>query len=172
MKKFAPLFALVLVVAASGVFASGNGEKAIAVKASMSSTSDSADKAAIAALWQAYSKSAIDGDLSAYMQLHDPDAYKMPEGKAMFRLWDEKAALTKKWARAAAEYTTQMTITPKEIVVMGDYAYTMGTYYKALTPKAGGAALVTDGKFLTILRKNADGQWKILRDCYNNNGAK
>jgi len=39
----------------------------------------------------------------------------------------------------------------------------MGTYTKKTTPLDGGGPVLFDGKFLTILRRNADGKWTIWR---------
>jgi len=38
-----------------------------------------------------------------------------------------------------------------------------------MTPKAGGKTIKLDGKYLTILERQADGSWKIAIDCFNSN---
>jgi ketosteroid isomerase-like protein len=60
-----------------------------------------------------------------------------------------------------------MNIYPEEIVVAGDWAYSRGTYDSARTVE--GKKMTVDGKFLTIFRRQADGSWKIFRDCFNSN---
>ena len=140
--------------------ASGGGERA-----------EAADKEAIAAVWEEYCRCAMEGDADTFLELHDREAYKMPQDRPMFQIWEAADSLKGSFAKAKEQMTTEMRIEPQEIVILGDYAYSMGTYYKVVTPKSGGNAAVTDGKFLTVLRKNDAGEWKILRDCYNNNVA-
>lgn len=52
-----------------------------------------------------------------------------------------------------------------------DLAYSVGTYRVTLTPrKAGAKPLPTDeGKFLEVLKKQADGSWKIVYDMWSSN---
>jgi hypothetical protein len=57
----------------------------------------------------------------------------------------------------------------EETVVRGDIAYCRGTFTRVMTPKAGGASVNYDGKFLTILKRQGDGTRKIYRDCFNSN---
>lgn len=116
-------------------------------------------------------KRGMEGDADAFLELHDREAYKMPQDRPMFQIWEAADSLKGSFAKAKEQMTTEMRIEPQEIVILGDYAYSMGTYYKVVTPKSGGNAAVTDGKSLTVLRKNDAGEWKILRDCYNNNVA-
>ncbi len=161
------LTALILVGALTGFAFAGGGDEHGASKTA--SNTQAADKTAIETLWNDYSRFVVNHDAEGYLNLHDRGAYKMPQDQPMFQLWAVSDKIKAKFAKGAQEYNTEMRINPKEIVVMGDYAYTMGTYYKADTPKTGGAAIVVDGKFLTILHKDSSGKWKILRDCYNSN---
>jgi len=63
--------------------------------------------------------------------------------------------------------TNKMTIKIDETVVVGDLAYTRGSYDQATKPKAGGMTTKLTGKFLDILQRQSDGTWKITRDCFN-----
>jgi ketosteroid isomerase-like protein len=38
-----------------------------------------------------------------------------------------------------------------------------------MTPKEGGQTIRGRGKFLSILKKQADGSWKFAIDCFNDN---
>jgi ketosteroid isomerase-like protein len=149
-----------LTAAATLACASGVGERA-----------EAADKAAIAAAFEQYCRCAMEGDAEAFLELHDRDAYKMPQDRPMFQIWEVADSIKGSFAKSKEQMTTEMRIDPQEIVILGDHAYAMGTYYKAVTPKSGGDPAITDGKFLTVFRKNDEGEWKILRDCYNNNVA-
>jgi ketosteroid isomerase-like protein len=166
MKQFVVVPVLFFALATL-VFAAGNSERTVAAKETVSS--GAADKAAIAAIWKEYSQFVMNHDAEGYLGLHDRDAYKMPQGQPMFQIWAIADKIKAKFAAAAEKYTTEMRIDPMETTILGNYAYSMGTYYKADKPKAGGAPIVIDGKFLTILRKDANGNWKILRDSYSSN---
>ena len=56
-----------------------------------------------------------------------------------------------------------------ETEVSGDWAFSRGSWTSTLTPKGEGAAFLIDGKFMTILRRQADGSWKLYRDIFNSN---
>ena len=62
-----------------------------------------------------------------------------------------------------------MAVNTEETTLAGDWAFVRGICTATWTPKAGGQPIFTDGKFLTILRKQNDGSWKIHRDCFNDN---
>jgi uncharacterized protein (TIGR02246 family) len=51
----------------------------------------------------------------------------------------------------------------EEITVLGDYAYEWGTYRGSMRPRAGGEPMSYGGKLLRILRRQADGSWKMHR---------
>jgi uncharacterized protein (TIGR02246 family) len=54
-----------------------------------------------------------------------------------------------------------------EVIVSGDWAIDRGRYKLTITPKAGGAAINDEGKFLVVLQKQADGSYKVARDIDN-----
>ena len=62
-----------------------------------------------------------------------------------------------------------MAITNEEVQVSGDLAVARGTYAATVTPKDGGEAISIDGKYMTLLKRQPDGSWKIYRDIYNSN---
>ena len=163
MKKY---LIVLLLLGAIGAFACAAGQSEVHAK---SKAAVEADKAAIATLWVNYSKSASEGNLDAFLQLHERDAFKMPQDQPMFQPWVVADSLRAAWAKRVQSTDMHMSIEPKEIVILGDYAYSMGTYTQVFAPKAGGPQTVFNGKFLDVLHKDAGGTWKILRDCYNSN---
>jgi uncharacterized protein (TIGR02246 family) len=58
-----------------------------------------------------------------------------------------------------------------DVEVHGDLGLTRCKYTLKLTPKAGGdtISVMPDGKALTLFRKQTDGSWKIVYDCFNSN---
>jgi uncharacterized protein (TIGR02246 family) len=53
----------------------------------------------------------------------------------------------------------------QEIQVSGNLAYSWTRLSVTMTPVAGGPANRRSGNTLTVLRKNADGNWQIFRDA-------
>lgn len=80
-----------------------------------------------------------------------------------------KAAIKAKYAKIFPQVTLKIAITNREVTVAGAWAYSRDTYTLSVTPKAGGKTSLTDGKYLTILRRQANGPWKIYRDIFNSN---
>lgn len=106
------------------------------------------------------------GDVERWMSLWVPEGKQMPPN-APARVGLEQI---REGNRPMMElFTTKMRVFPEEVRVLGDHAYTHGNYEYALTPKEGGRTVAGTGKFLTILRKQPDGAWKIAIDCFNDN---
>ena len=53
----------------------------------------------------------------------------------------------------------------QEIQVMGDWAYLRNHLTMTVTPPGGGKTVRRSGYTLTILRKEADGKWRLARDA-------
>jgi ketosteroid isomerase-like protein len=62
---------------------------------------------------------------------------------------------------------TGMTITPVKTEVSGDLAYDVGTFRFTGVPKATGDTLKADGRYIVVLRKQADGSYKAIVDMDN-----
>lgn len=120
---------------------------------------------AVNSIFATYSNSIIKADGSRWIALWDEEGVQLPPDVPM-RIG--------KSAIAAAELpgfqpgvVEDFQIHTQEVKTSGDLAFARGTYTVQLSPAAGGA--LVDGKFLTIFRKQADGSWKIFRDCFNSN---
>ena len=57
----------------------------------------------------------------------------------------------------------------KEVVVAGDVAFHRYTGVATLTPRAGGASLRQDRKYLDVFRRGADGRWRASHHVFNLN---
>lgn len=55
--------------------------------------------------------------------------------------------------------------TNAEVASSGDLGYTTGTYELKMQP--GGALVDDHGKYTTVWKKQADGQWKVVVDIFN-----
>lgn len=57
----------------------------------------------------------------------------------------------------------------EETAVSGDLGYHVYSYTWRVTPRGAGEPTVTSGKGLHILRRSADGTWRIAREIWNAN---
>ena len=75
------------------------------------------------------------------------------------------------WYQAVVEQVTiAYDIENQEVVVSGDVAISRGVFTGTLTMKDGGDQSPLAGKYMTFLRKQPDGRWKIYRDIWNFDG--
>lgn len=122
------------------------------------------DVAQIYELWNQYAATLTAGVIERWISLWIDDGIQMPPdapravGKEQIRATNQPGFDNTDW---------EMTINPDEVRVLGDRAYSHGTYEFAFTPKEGGDTTRCKGKFLTILEKQIDGSWKIAIDCFN-----
>jgi uncharacterized protein (TIGR02246 family) len=144
------IFALVLLIACSPV----------------EQQSDQSADAAVNEIWQRYSASLNSGDLDAWLALWTQEGVQLPPGEPAVIGKDQIRARNK---AVLDRFTFDMGITNEEVGSAGDWAFARGTYKATLTPKAGGELVHVDGKYMTILKKQADGSWKIHRDIFNSN---
>ncbi|MBL7187027.1 MAG: DUF4440 domain-containing protein [Phycisphaerae bacterium] len=126
----------------------------------------SADVAAIEELLDLYAVAMNTGDLELWLSLHTDDIVKMPP--------DAPASFGQEQLRANLEplfdnFTFEMAIYTVETQVDGDLGYSWCFYTSLMTPKAGGEPIFTDGKALSILKRQPDGSWKLSHDCFNSN---
>jgi uncharacterized protein (TIGR02246 family) len=106
--------------------------------------------------WMSASKS---GDIATVLSLMTDDAVFMvpgqePFGKAAF------AAASEQMRGVAMEGTSEVL----ELQVAGDLAFIRNRIEIVVTPP-GGAAVRRAGYSLTVLRREADGQWRLARDA-------
>lgn len=125
---------------------------------------DSSDVAEIEAIWDAYETARVAGDADAWLALWDTGGIQMPPGMPARGLDVLKVGVPKGFAAAPA---SAMQISPAETVIMGDWAFSRGNYTATVTRQ--GETAETDGKFMTIFRRQDDGSWRIYRDIFNSN---
>lgn len=123
---------------------------------------------AVEGIWEEYAASLNAGDLDRWLSLWTEDGIQMPP--------DEPPVVGKEQIRVRNQafldqFTFDMSITNAEVGAAGDWAYARGIYKATLTPKEGGAPISIDGKYMTILKRQSDGSWRIHRDIFNSNVA-
>jgi ketosteroid isomerase-like protein len=51
----------------------------------------------------------------------------------------------------------------------GDLAYASGVYTMQITPAYGSPTWTLDAKYLSVFARQANGDWKLIRDAFNSN---
>jgi uncharacterized protein (TIGR02246 family) len=126
-----------------------------------------ADVAQVYELWNEAAAAANEGDIERWISLWIDDGIQMPPG-APRRVG--KAEIRRAMQPLFRLFkTSKMIIQPEEVRILGDRAYSHGTYELEIAPKRGGETRSCSGKFLDILEKQVDGSWKIAIDCHNYN---
>ena len=127
-----------------------------------------ADISAINNNIEQYTSSMNSGDLDRWISLWADDAIQMaPDAPAVIG----KEQIRAKYENIFSQFIFKMTITNEEVRIGGDLAFSRGNYTVSMTPKAGGETIKIDGKYLSIEERQADGSWKIIRSCFNDNAA-
>ena len=111
----------------------------------------------------AYQKAAVAGDVPALVALYTNDAVVMPPDMPMVKGKANVEAFHKKMQAMAKLSDVQ--ITPTDTQIIGDTAIDAGTYRQTVTP-TGGKPMADVGKYIVILKKQADG-WKLAYEIYN-----
>ncbi len=104
------------------------------------------------------------GDAAKVVEGYTADAIAMPAHHAMVSGKDALLAYNRDFF---SQMSAKLTLTPAETVVSGDWGYDRGTFTMTVTPKAGGAPMNDQGKYLVLIQKQADGSWKVTRDIDN-----
>ena len=125
-----------------------------------------AELESIERLYDIYAASQLASDAGLWLSIWDEEGIQMPPGMPA-------------WSREVMNKTVPPTFKPgvvftfdihiEELIVAGPWAYARGTYnLERLVDETRGHV---EGKFLTILKRQASGSWKFLRDGFNLNHA-
>jgi len=126
--------------------------------------SQAEDLAGIDAFNKRYLQAINDGDADTLIALTVEDHIMMMPNQPTV---SGKAKLDAASRRMAQQFKIHETWHPIETVIDGRLAYQRGTFSTAVTPKAGGPARTTDGKFLRIYRRQNDGSWTMVIDSFS-----
>ncbi len=167
--KSIPVLVLVLLVVLGSSFVKGTDqdpEPRPVYHAAITLYSVEADIAAIKDALIQYCVAMETGDLELWLSLHSDDIVKMaPNAPATFGQ-EELRASTKP---LFDNFTIEMDYNREELQVNGDWGFARGTFTATMTPKAGGEPLYMDAKTMALWKRQADGSWKLARNCYNSN---
>ena len=105
-----------------------------------------------------------DDDIESYLALLTEDALFLPPGLPSIGGEELHAWLHEFLEQWRVEW---LAFKHNETEVAGDLAFHRFSYSWRLEPKSGGELRVSHGKGLHILRRSADGDWKIARETWN-----
>lgn len=105
-----------------------------------------------------------DGKAEAIGQLIDLNGVWLPPGKQALVGKDN---IVKHYADYFAQVRSEFELKPGDIQVSDGLAFMSGAFNRADTLKAGGKPTQASGHYLFVLKKQADGTWKIARDIWN-----
>ncbi len=130
---------------------------------------DTAFRAVVEEIYAKYAGSVTSGDGDRWLTNWHEDGVQMrPDSPSVVG----KKAIEERVRKAWPTMAMTMTIKVEEAVAAGDWGYAKGTYLQTITPKAGGPVTKVDGKWLDILKRDADGTRRLYRDCFNSNVPK
>jgi uncharacterized protein (TIGR02246 family) len=118
-----------------------------------------ADERAIRDLVETWLDASRRADVATLVSLMTDDVVFMTPGREPFGKAEFAAA-----AEALKDLRVEGASDIREIRILGDWAYLRNAIEMAVTPK-GGAPVRRSGYSLTILRKEADGKWRLARDA-------
>lgn len=123
--------------------------------------------AAVTALWDEYEASIEAADADRWGELWVDEGVKYPpDGLPL----EGKAAIVNNMREWMAMATAKdVAITNHTVEVAGDFAFVRGLFRVDAELKANGTPVVMDGKYMSILQRQADGHWKLYRDIFNAN---
>lgn len=115
-----------------------------------------ADKAAIQAVVDDLVQAELAGDWEAMYATFTEDVVAMPSNQPAL----EGLAAYREWVEPQDFSVSELTATVAEIDGRGDLAYVRGTYSETFTVGEG-EPIEEQGKYVFILKKQADGSWRI-----------
>ena len=106
------------------------------------------------------------GDTDTFLSFIADGAHFMPfgaplaQGDAIRTTWESLISMP--------GFGLEWHATGAEVAASGDIGYTIGTF--ELTAEQDGTTMLTEGKYVTVWHKQADGSWKMHVDIFNSNG--
>jgi uncharacterized protein (TIGR02246 family) len=127
-----------------------------------------ADAAAIRAQTDQFLTSWNAGDVTGFNEMYTDDAVQMqPDGPNT----EGSQAILQAFTDYFNEFDAEQSAVVDEIEVFGDVGFSRGTWSLTQTPKAGGDEQARNGKWSNVVRRQADGSWKVWRWMWNEEGT-
>lgn len=124
------------------------------------------DRRAIEALNQHDVDAALAGDTHAIASQWTDDFIVLSSGPTIRGKAANMAMVEAGAEQMRALEPLDYSVTFEEITILGDYAYEWGVFHGSARPRVGGPTFTYSGKLLRILRRQADGTWKMHRTMH------
>ena len=122
----------------------------------------SADEQAIRDLVASWHRATATGDVDTVLKLMADDVVFLVAGHPPMR---GRSSFERGLRGLLSQNRIDSTGEIQEIAVSGDLAYCWSALTVRVTPLAGGTATVRTGNALSILRKQSNGSWVVVRDA-------
>jgi uncharacterized protein (TIGR02246 family) len=119
--------------------------------------------AAVQAVGRAQQAAINAEDVGSIVALYTPDAVSLPPG---WELLQGREAIRRFWEGQVTGVQGTGSYTTTTITGANDLAYEAGTYTYTYTDTAG-VTRTRYGKYLAVLKRQADGSWKLAADTWN-----
>jgi uncharacterized protein (TIGR02246 family) len=127
-----------------------------------------ADIAAVNAARAAFMAGYEAGDAAAIGNLYTTDAVSESNNQPTLEGRDAIVASLKGMFE---QVSVKATLVPDETKTLGTLGIDRGHYSVTATPKAGAPPITSEGRYLVVYRKDADGAWRAWRDFDNAHGT-
>lgn len=104
-------------------------------------------------------------DAEKFMSYFAPDASVSPQGMPIAEGHDAIRQVLN-GMMAMPGFALAWEVTKADVAASGDLGYTAGTYTMT-SNDAAGSPMTEKGKYVTIWKKQQDGQWKVAQDIFN-----
>lgn len=129
---------------------------------------DNDEKSAVITVIEREVAAAAKGDFEQYNAILADDALFMPPNSRPRSGADLRRWLGEFLEGFAVEWVSFRHL---EVVVDGHHAYHGYEYEWQVTPRLGGEVITGRGNGLHVLRREAEGSWKIIREIWNSSPA-
>jgi len=125
-----------------------------------------AEETAIRGTEAEFSKAAAAKDLEKALSFYAEDAVLLDQNEAIAV---GKAAIRASWTRMLAMPNLALTwaVDKVEVAKSGDMAFDYGSYNMSYTDTSGRRKVEDHGKYATVWKKQADGNWRVVLDMSN-----
>ena len=104
-------------------------------------------------------------DLNKFLSYYAADASVYPQGMPVATGSDAiRDAMTK--MASMPGFTLQWIATKADVSSAGELGYTAGAYQMSMNDAAG-KPMTEKGKYITVWKKESNGQWKVKEDIFN-----
>lgn len=126
---------------------------------------DGSDVQAVEQLFESFITAFNNRDLDTLRVSYTHDALVIPPGQPSIRGPD--AIIGQLWGPTFDAFKVNATLPIDEIQLDAEWGFVRGTYDLRLKPSAGGDPVAEDGQYIDVVKKDADGNWKIARAIWN-----